>query len=331
MLYFFLLEMDDSLSPHAHVPEERAFWHAAQEGRVLVGVATSLPIVESALRVAICNDHVRCVSQLLSEMPVLLNSFLNGGCTPLTCAAHAGSVGAAALLLEAKADINRRDNHAATALGRAAFKGNVGVVQILLGAKASTDVVASGLFWISALHAAAFRGCVDSVQALLRAGANVNMVDDCAINASTPLHLAARNGRTAVVQMLVNVNADVTWFDRNGFSALTHAAWAGHIATAAILVAAKAPVDGPRGGPQVLHWAVTGKRTHFLASLIRAKADVNLTVENKTPVRKAIETGCTRVMRLLLKAKAQINFLDVRVAAATKSVAIVQLLRAVQP
>jgi len=97
------------------------------------------------------------------------------------------------------------------------------------------------------------------------------------------------------------------------------------------LVAAKAPVDGPRGGPQVLHWAVTGKRTHFLASLIRAKADVNLTVENKTPVRKAIETGCTRVMRLLLKAKAQINFLDVRVAAATKSVAIVQLLRAVQP
>ena len=59
----------------------------------------------------------------------------------------------------------------------------------------------------------------------------------------TPLHCASRSGHSAVVQMLINHEAQLTSKTKNGLSPLHMAAQGDHIDCAALLLHHGAPID----------------------------------------------------------------------------------------
>ena len=72
----------------------------------------------------------------------------------------------------------------------------------------------------SALHVAAMNGHVECVDMLLHANANLVARDD---RLQTPLHLACRHGRLAVVRNLVETGADIELEDRYGRTSIHEA------------------------------------------------------------------------------------------------------------
>ena len=59
----------------------------------------------------------------------------------------------------------------------------------------------------------------------------------------TPLHCASRSGHSAVVQMLINHDAQLTSKTKNGLSPLHMAAQGDHVDCAALLLHHGAPID----------------------------------------------------------------------------------------
>ena len=106
------------------------------------------------------------------------------------------------LLIEAGANVNR-DLH----LPRAVQYNKVSIVKLLLKYGANPNLTDS--FWYqtkTALHIAARDGYTTCVELLIAAGADVNITDE---NKLTPLHLAAYNGEKKAVELLIAAGADV--------------------------------------------------------------------------------------------------------------------------
>lgn len=80
-----------------------------------------------------------------------------------------------------------------------------------------------------------------TVQLLLAFGANPNA--HVAVTGSTPLHLAARSGATAVVELLLKHGAEIESRNRHGATPLIVASVAGHTSTCSTLIKAGARVD----------------------------------------------------------------------------------------
>jgi hypothetical protein len=112
------------------------------------------------------------------------------------------------------------------------------VVQQLLEAKA--DVEAKDNDGQTALHWAARSSHEVMVRLLLEAKANVEAKDN---NGQTALHLAARNGHEAVVRLLLEAKADVEAKGNYGQTALHLAAQHGHEAVVWLLLDAKADAE----------------------------------------------------------------------------------------
>ncbi len=80
------------------------------------------------------------------------------------------------------------------------------------------------------------------VQLLLDLGAEVN---HCTKAGLTPLHSAASGGRVEIVQALLRAGADVTTQDTSGFTPLHLAAMGDCVEVCSVLISAGAPVSGP--------------------------------------------------------------------------------------
>ncbi len=108
------------------------------------------------------------------------------------------------------------------------------LVQLLLEAGAEPNAVdQSGS---TPLHVAAWEGKSRTVQALLKAGAK----PDATAGRSTPLHKAAWIGSVPVVQALLQAGADPNARDADGQTPLHKAAFRGHVAVVQALLEAKA-------------------------------------------------------------------------------------------
>lgn len=129
----------------------------------------------------------------------------------------------------------------------------------------------------SLLHLAAQSGALQSLDALLQLGASpkIKAGDD----ADTPLHLAARNGRTAIVERL--------------------------IAAKASLKVGNARENTP------LHLAAAGSHAEACRLLVEAGAPINPANEyGQTPLLRALLADCTPAVELLMVRKGDFAFAD---------------------
>jgi ankyrin repeat protein len=162
-----------------------------------------------------------------------VNKQVQMGMTPLHLAAQKGNGTLVHLLVEAGARSDVQDERGRTALHEAALHGHVNVVQRLI--EAGADINARDKNGDSVLH----RVCgsrdptlarllvkrqadvLAVAEVLIKHGAKVDVEDN---NGGTPLHRAAKNGRKALVLLMLENGANATAADHEGRTALDVAA-----------------------------------------------------------------------------------------------------------
>jgi ankyrin repeat protein len=226
----------------------------------------------------------------------------------LVWAAQNGWIDVVRTLLEAKADVNVRDNLGLTPLERVVDVG----------------------------------GKPELLELLIKAGADVNIQYPSQIDPGrTLLMMAVSEGKAATVDALIKAKADVSLADRSGNTALTIAISDDHPELIAALLKSGANVNASRpsfGTP--LHFALDNDKTAaaeallkgganvtlagpagqtalmlairkespLLPKLLAAKADVNARDDQSlTPIYYAIEAGSGAAVTALIKAGADVN------------------------
>ena len=121
--------------------------------------------------------------------------------TGLMIGAWEGNIPMMELFLSRGADINKANSSGEQALLLAAWKGQLAAVRWLVERGASLN--RQGKQW-AALHYAAFGGHTEVVAYLLERGADINALSS---NGSTPLMMAAREGRESIARTLLGAGA----------------------------------------------------------------------------------------------------------------------------
>ncbi len=191
--------------------------------------------------------------------------------TGLMVAAWYGHIELMALFVERGADLRRSNRNGEQALQLAAWGGHRDAVRWLLAHGAPLE--RQGDNW-GALHYAVFNGHQQLVEELIARGANVNARSP---NLSTPLILAAREGRDEVARRLLEAGADVRARNDWGDSALTMAMRYDHLRLAKMIsspeefeIAVKAPKE--RFGAAVRSAAVPPEIDVILKEIRAAEA-----------------------------------------------------------
>lgn len=133
---------------------------------------------------------------------------------------NAGDVAELQQMLLAGADVNARNEEEATLLMLASYAGNLAMVEALI--EAGADVNAQDARGWSPITRAVYnaehnRGFAEVVQVLINAGANIEAPITYGVR---PLMLAAGYGETAVVEVLLQANAEVLAKNEGGYTAL---------------------------------------------------------------------------------------------------------------
>ena len=209
------------------------------------------------------------------------------GMTALHWVAHHDDLEVATLLVRAGADVKAASRYGVTPLSLACTNANAGMVLLLLKAGADPNAVLPG--GETPLMTAARTGSLSAVTTLLSHGAKVESTDDR--RGQTALMWAAAEGHAAVVQALIDADADVRARVPSGFSPLFFAVREGRREVVRLLLKAGADVnetialEGPRrkgyGGPlpragtSALLLAVTNAHFELAADLLDAGANPN--------------------------------------------------------
>lgn len=146
-------------------------------------------------------------------------------------AAHDGKLRVVEICIESGLDVNEADPNGFTPLAMAAYNGHQEIVKLLLANNATVDSRdRTGMTPL--IHAASFPS-PETVKTLLDAGADINAAGGQ--EKWTALMMAAAEGNTAVVELLVAQGADVDTLDTDGESAAHFAREKGHTAIAEFL------------------------------------------------------------------------------------------------
>jgi ankyrin repeat protein len=243
------------------------------------------------------------------------------GVTPLMNAAAFGSSDALAVLLEAGADVNARDDFAATPL----LFGASDAAKVKLLVERGADVNARSKAGRTPLTlAASTAGASAAARLLLERGAQVNVQDGMGL---TPLMAAADAGGLASVQLLLAKGAMVEGKNTMGMTPLMAAAGHADLEMTKLLLAKGADVNAasPAGGINVkngpislgqltaLHLAAAYAPVELVETLLAAGAKVDPPdVRGMTPLMLAVasDRSDVRVVRLLVERGAAVAAKD---------------------
>ncbi len=138
-----------------------------------------------------------------------LNSLDADGRTPLHVAADCNRVEIVTLLIDAGADVNKREEqYGRTPLYLAIYDRNLDIVKLLVAAGADVNQYVNNA-WSphTPLYIASKRNCPEIVEVLIAAGADVN--NGGKFGADTPLYRASSQGYVATVEALIKGGADI--------------------------------------------------------------------------------------------------------------------------
>ncbi|CAM9637473.1 unnamed protein product [Laminaria digitata] len=137
------------------------------------------------------------------------------------------------------------------------------------------------------LHRAAQRGDIGAVRALVQA-VDVNVRGGWRVE--SPLHAASRAGRPDVIECLVEAGARTEVRDRNNDTPLLLAAWLGHAAAIAMLLASGAGVNADGIPRSALHCACMQVHAGCVSELLRGGADEDAMDEDGNTPSQVIGT-----------------------------------------
>ncbi|MCP3961699.1 MAG: ankyrin repeat domain-containing protein [bacterium] len=163
-----------------------------------------------------------------------------------------------------------------------------------------------------ALRLAIDQASVEMVELLVAAGAGV---DAAAGDGVTPLHLAARRGEPAIVELLAAAAKPDT--DVNGNRPAGYAAYYGNADAFRLLWHPGAPREANAQGQTLLHQAAHGGSVEILSSLLRQGLRVNLADDDgRTPLHHAVMKTHREAARVLLAHGADADCADAEGATA---------------
>jgi len=211
-------------------------------------------------------------------------------------------------LIEARVDVNSKDEYDYTPLYLATIRKEKQVVEALIGAGAEVNL--QNYWGQTPLHSSAGKwGDRDIVKLLVKKGADINAVGE---NGYTVLMEAARRGHQEVVEFLVEKGADVNAIDSHGRTALIEAAVYGTQEMVGFLVEKGANVNatGRDGWTALMEVAPYGnyKMGKFL---VEKGANINaIATHGNTALAAAARSGNQAMVRFLVQKGADINMVD---------------------
>ncbi|PKU37181.1 serine threonine-protein phosphatase 6 regulatory ankyrin repeat subunit a [Limosa lapponica baueri] len=184
--------------------------------RLLIGNAEPQNAVDIQDGNGQINDNEGAAEMLIDTLGAgIVNSTDSKGRTPLHAAAFTDHVECLQLLLSHNAQVNAVDSSGKTPLMMAAENGQTNTVEVLVSS-AKADLTLQDSSKNTALHLACSKGHETSALLILEKITDRNLINATNAALQTPLHVAARNGLTVVVQELLGKGASVLAVDENG-------------------------------------------------------------------------------------------------------------------
>ncbi|MEE6465994.1 hypothetical protein FKM82_006784 [Ascaphus truei] len=223
----------------------------------------------SPLHCAVINDNEGAAEMLIDTLGTsIVNSVDSKGRTPLHAAAFTDHVECLQLLLSHNAQVNAVDSSGKTPLMMAAENGQTNAVEVLVSS-AKADLTLQDNSKNTALHLACSKGHETSALLILERITDRNLINATNAALQTPLHVAARNGLTVVVQELLGKGASVLAVDENGYTPALACAPNKDVADClALILATMMPVSSSSSLPSMTlnainHYTNTSKTVTF--------------------------------------------------------------------
>ncbi len=253
---------------------------------------------------------IAAISLALLLATLLLPTFASAD-SPLADAVERKDKAAFQAQLEKQTDVNATQVDGMTALHWAAHHDDIQAARKLLNAGAKTNI--ENRYGVTPLYSACQNGNGELVELLLDAGADANATFD---EDETSLMTAARTGTPHAVKVLLGNGADVNATGPRKQTALMWAAAEGNLAVVKLLIDAEANLQAKlNSGFTPILFAARNGHHDVVHALLKAGVDVNVPADPKTgrlpkrstPLTMAIENGHFALAASLLEAGADPN------------------------
>ncbi|GMT22656.1 hypothetical protein PFISCL1PPCAC_13953, partial [Pristionchus fissidentatus] len=236
------------------------------------------------LILAATGGHLSIVQTLLDNGANIETQSERTKDTALSLACSGGKKDVAEMLLNRGANKEHRNVSDYTPLSLAASGGYVDIVNMLLEMGAEINSRTGSKLGISPLMLAAMNGHKDATRVLLEKGSDINAQIET--NRNTALTLACFQGRTEVVRLLLQYNANVEHRAKTGLTPLMEAANGGYVDVGQLLLEAAAdPNTSPVPSSRDTALTIAADKGH--------EKFVDLLLRNGAAVDARNKKGCT--------------------------------------